>query len=347
MAEAIYLCEKENSNSPAVEGVRALIINSDDGALTNATCVITFTDVGNADEVITIDGIAYTMVAAPLNANDIDIGADADTSGSNLAAAINGGSGEGTAYGTGTTAHPTVTAANASGVVTITARDQGPAGNGVPVSTDSTEISVAVDRLTGGDFDTEGTATITLGDTMTGDEFIKIGGRTYTFVASPSEANDVDIGADAATSASNLAEAINAGDGAGTAYGTGTVAHEKVTAAVSGAVVTVTHRDVGSDTAGFDSKGNYSPVAPVKLSTDGDVTFASSDGTGVTAGGTYGDLGTEAAAACNRALGTELFDSDYFDKFTVISDLSAGPIAGDQQGYVVSSSGITFVDAPS
>lgn len=346
MAEAIYLCEKANPNSATIEGVRALILNSDDGALTNATCVITFTDVGNANDVITIDGVTYTMVAVPSAANHIDIGADADTSGANLAAAINGGAGEGTAYGTGTVAHPTVTAANSSGTVTITARDQGPAGNGIPVFTDSTEISVAVDRLTGGDFDTAGTATVTLGDLMEAAETIKIGGITYTFVASPAEAYDVDIGANATESALHLTGAINGAAGAGSDYGTGTVAHPTVTAEVSGATITLTHRSVGSDTDGFDSKGNYSPVAPVKLSTTGTVTFASSDGTGVLAGGTYGDLGTEAAAACNRALGTDLFDAGYFDKFTEIDDLTSGPIAADQQGYVITSSGVTFVAAP-
>jgi hypothetical protein len=346
MAEALYLCEKEHANAPTIGGVRALILNSDDAALVAATSVITFTDVGNEGDTLVIDGVTYTMRATPAAAYDIDIGADAATSAANLVAAITGAAGEGTAYGTGTDAHPTVSAAAASAVVTISARDQGPSGNGIVLKATSTEISVAVNRLTGGNSATKATATITLADVMTANEIVKIGTRTYTFVAVPTAAGHVDIGSTAAASAANLSAAINAGAGAGTAYGTGTTAHPDVTATVTGATVTVTHRRFGSDTEAFDEKGALNPLAPVQLSKTGDVTFGSSDGTGLTIGGTYGDLGVEAAAACNRALGTTLFDELYFDKFTAIHDLTSGPIAADQQGYVITSTGVVFVSAP-
>lgn len=51
-----------------------------------------------ADDTVTINGVVFKFVASPSAAGDIDIGADADTSRANLAAAINGGAGAGTAY---------------------------------------------------------------------------------------------------------------------------------------------------------------------------------------------------------------------------------------------------------
>lgn len=338
MAAAIYLAEVERNNQALIEGVRAMLINSDDGALSNATATITFDDVGNEGEVITIGGQTYTLTADPTDANDVDIGATADTSGSNLAAAINAGAGEGSAYGTGTVANAYVTAANASGVVTLTAIDQGPAGDGIKVVTDSTEVTVPVDRLTGGDFETEATAVATLGDVMSNNEELKIGNRTYAFKTAlstgPTVPNEILIGATAAETAEHVEQAINAGAAAGTDYSTGTVAHEKVTASASGAAVTITNRQVGSDARGFNAKGALN-IAPVQVSSDGDITFSSSDGTGVTSGGTYGDLAVEAAEAANTALGTDMFTADYFDKFTAIDDLSTGPLQDDKDAFVI------------
>lgn len=51
-----------------------------------------------ADDTVTINGVVFKFVTSPSAAGDIDIGADADTSRANLAAAINGGAGAGTAY---------------------------------------------------------------------------------------------------------------------------------------------------------------------------------------------------------------------------------------------------------
>ena len=51
-----------------------------------------------ADEVVTVGGIAFTFKAAPAVANEVDVGADAETSLENLAAAITQGTGAGTKY---------------------------------------------------------------------------------------------------------------------------------------------------------------------------------------------------------------------------------------------------------
>lgn len=51
-----------------------------------------------ANDTVTVKGVTFTFVASPTTAGHVDIGGDADTSRANLAAAINGGSGAGTAY---------------------------------------------------------------------------------------------------------------------------------------------------------------------------------------------------------------------------------------------------------
>jgi hypothetical protein len=101
---------------------------------TAATGVLTITSGQNAgnDETVVIGARTYTFKTALTGAaNEVLIGADRSASGANLAAAINAGSGAGTTYGTGTVAHADVTAANASGVVTITAKLKGTAANSI------------------------------------------------------------------------------------------------------------------------------------------------------------------------------------------------------------------------
>jgi len=51
-----------------------------------------------ANDTVTIGGVVFTFVASPTNPGDVDLGGAADTTRANLAAAINGGAGAGTAY---------------------------------------------------------------------------------------------------------------------------------------------------------------------------------------------------------------------------------------------------------
>ncbi len=57
------------------------------------------------------------------------IGGSASLTIANLIAAINAAAGEGTTYGTGTLAHPSVTASTRPGILDVTAKVIGPAGN--------------------------------------------------------------------------------------------------------------------------------------------------------------------------------------------------------------------------
>lgn len=79
---------------------------------------------------------------------------------------------------------------------------------------------------------------------------VTIGTRTYTFTDPLSNVpNNVYSGANFSASLDNLTAAINAGAGAGTAYGTGTVAHQQVTASSPGADSMVVTAIAGGTTA--------------------------------------------------------------------------------------------------
>jgi hypothetical protein len=102
------------------------------GAPVVATGVLTLPANAIVNETVTIDGVTYTFrtVLAPPLANDILIGAAATNTIDNLIAAINGAGGAGTTYGTGTVAHPTVTAAAGTGdTMTLVAKTAGAAGS--------------------------------------------------------------------------------------------------------------------------------------------------------------------------------------------------------------------------
>lgn len=65
--------------------------------------VLTATGNVTAADTLTIGGVVFTVVASPSAAGDVDLGADAATTLSNLATAINAASGQGSTSGAGTT----------------------------------------------------------------------------------------------------------------------------------------------------------------------------------------------------------------------------------------------------
>ena len=99
-----------------------------------------------ANDTVQIGAVTYTFVSALTAANDVLIGATAAASASNLMAAITAGTGAGTTYGTGTTAHPDVTAAAGSTniQVELTALAAGVVGHSIAVTV------AAGTRITGG-----------------------------------------------------------------------------------------------------------------------------------------------------------------------------------------------------
>lgn len=91
---------------------------------------------GNAQDgdKITIGDVTYTWktaLTAPAVPYEVLIGVDNDAAAGNLQKAITAGATAGTNYGTGTVAHPLVTATVASNVVTVKAKTKGAAGNAI------------------------------------------------------------------------------------------------------------------------------------------------------------------------------------------------------------------------
>ena len=115
---------------------------------TAASRALSFDSNPSANDTVQIGSTTYTFTPSLSLAGDVLIGSTAEASAANLIAAITAGQGDGTAYGTGTTAHASVTAAlgETNTQVVITALSTGPDGNSITVSV---EPSVAESRITG------------------------------------------------------------------------------------------------------------------------------------------------------------------------------------------------------
>lgn len=115
-------------------------------------------------QTVVIGGQTYTFNTSLTDtANNVLIGVDVTAMGDNLAAAINGAAGAGTLYGTGTVANTSVTAVAALGVVTVTAKVAGTAGNSIAISETLTNSAWAggATTLSGGEAANSG-ASVTL-----------------------------------------------------------------------------------------------------------------------------------------------------------------------------------------
>lgn len=123
------------------------------GATVAATGTLTGTTIA-AGDTVTIAGVTYTFIAVLASAYDVLVGATDSDSLDNLIAAINGAAGEGTTYGTGTDAHPAVTAAAGAGdTMNVTAASAGAAGNSIATASTLTAGGWGASALTGGSDD--------------------------------------------------------------------------------------------------------------------------------------------------------------------------------------------------
>jgi len=118
-----------------------------------AAQILTTTGNFSNGETVTIDTKTYTFVdpAAPSSDGEVDIGGDADTSLSNLYAAITLGAGSGTAYAAATTAHPSCWASHPSASTDrVWSLDAGTAGNSIATTTTALNASWGDVTLAGG-----------------------------------------------------------------------------------------------------------------------------------------------------------------------------------------------------
>jgi hypothetical protein len=117
-----------------------------------ATGVLTGSDVFTDGEIVTIEGTTYTMVDELSGlAYEVLIGANLAASLDNLKSAINATEGEGTTYGTGTVAHPNVTATtNTDTAQTVEAYRVGTYGNAITTTTDAENVAWGEEHLENG-----------------------------------------------------------------------------------------------------------------------------------------------------------------------------------------------------
>jgi hypothetical protein len=195
-------------------------------ALTEAKATATYT----TDETNAVDGSSvvvndktYRFKTTMAQANDVQIGADADATLANLVHAINGTGAAGTNYFAGTTAATGVSAAAVDTHATVVTADAvGTAANAfLKSATADPDSHIDVDAGGGGTKFSGGVAAV-----------------PYEVVKSSVNASGT---------LDNLIAAINKAAGEGTTYGTGTVAHPTVSAAAGeGDTVVVTAKTKGT-----------------------------------------------------------------------------------------------------
>jgi len=192
---------------------------------------------GTAGSTVTVGGKTYTAVAAlstTPTANEFVATSEA-VGLTNLALAVNQGTGAGTDYGLGTTQNANVSAGTSSGTaLTFTANTPGTAGNFI------TGVS-SVGSF--GTLDFAGGANTGAAPIAAAGDTVSVGGQQYTFVSALSTtpvANQVLVAATEAASLANLANAVNGGTGAGATYSSNTVANTNATAASTPTTVVFT-----------------------------------------------------------------------------------------------------------
>lgn len=245
--------------NPEIDGTRDIVFIADGTSLqyysgSGAAAAGTLTLTGNAgnNETVTIGTQTYTWKTALTTGgtapNEVLIGASAAASIDNLIAAINGGSGAGTLYGSQTEINLDVVASDGAGTTMLaTAKLNGTAGNAIATTETMANGSWGAATLAGGTTG-KATGTLTLTGNAVNNETVTVGAVTYTWkTALTGAANEVFVGALATNSIDNLIAAINGAAGEGTTYGTGTVYNPSATAvAGAGDTMDVTARAGGS-----------------------------------------------------------------------------------------------------
>lgn len=118
----------------------------------SATALLTFTDQPTNTETVTIGAKTYTFQDTLTNVNgNVKIGASLSATISNLIAAVNLGSGSGTAYAAAMTLHPTASAfADIPNTVRFLAKTPGAAGNALVSTETITDASFGAATFEGG-----------------------------------------------------------------------------------------------------------------------------------------------------------------------------------------------------
>ncbi len=156
----IYLSDSTSGGASNIGVTTGLLSSLGIGLLANAGGTLTAAANATATKTVTVGATTYNFVAAlsgTPTANEVLIGANAAATLSNLAAAINGGAGSGTVYGSPTVANASATAVAGASSIAILAKTSGTAGNSVATTSTDTNLTFGGATLAGGG----GTASLT------------------------------------------------------------------------------------------------------------------------------------------------------------------------------------------
>jgi flagellin len=147
----IFLSDSTTTGSSLISTTTGVVSSLGIGLGANASNGLSAIGNATAGKIVVVGTQTYTFAAVACAANTVTIGATTADTLANLAAAVNGGSGAGVAYGAGTVANPDISAVAGTSTVTFTARVAGVGGNAFVTTTDDATFGFSNGAtLTGG-----------------------------------------------------------------------------------------------------------------------------------------------------------------------------------------------------
>jgi flagellin len=147
----IFLSDSTTTGSSLISTTTGVVSSLGIGLGANASNGLSAIGNATAGKIVVVGTQTYTFAAVAGAANTVTIGATTADTLANLAAAVNGGSGAGVAYGAGTVANPDISAVAGTSTVTFTARVAGVGGNAFVTTTDDATFGFSNGAtLTGG-----------------------------------------------------------------------------------------------------------------------------------------------------------------------------------------------------
>lgn len=151
VARAVNVDASSYANDSKLEQALLYALKTTVGDAVKASGTLTLSGNLSADDTVTIGGYTYTMKASPSAAFEVDLGGTAAVTLDNLKAAINDSGTEGSTYGTGTYAHPDVTATtNTDTTQVVEARLAGTNGNSIATTETGSNSSWGAATLASG-----------------------------------------------------------------------------------------------------------------------------------------------------------------------------------------------------
>jgi flagellin len=266
--------DENSASGPTIAVSMPTLSASSLGLGTYATGTIDMTAVPTQGNTVNIGGQTYTFETTATAANQVAIGGSVNQTLLNLQAAVNGGAGAGTAYGTGTQPNASAQITTVTGgSATVQALNAGLNGNSTVLNSFLTNASgSSAANLSGGSVAVDATGTIQLGTTQPNILTSATGMLTMTGNAS------------AGVSASGTMT-LNANPSAGT--------HASGVLTLTGTPTTGDIVTVGSNAYTFVTSGDASTAGSVSLDANGNLTNDLTNlanaiqGTGSSGNGTY------------------------------------------------------------